>query len=171
MQTTVGEDFMESDLIYGATIVLYETGAMLWYFIFDKNLSPLVPRAPVGIPGPGGEGSGVRLARGVRAPSRDFGGATPPSPSPIPQRRAQPGAEGERERWGEGTGLLISSLRQQTDSGDLEMRSILFQIASYHKQPAYLMEESLRQTAIWACFYLSSVFRSHHLRTIIWSDS
>lgn len=74
----------------------------LWYFLF----TPIFSRSPpFGVPGARGEGRRLRLARGFGA-SRGAG-AAPPSPSFFPECRAHPGAEGERERPGEGRRLLI----------------------------------------------------------------
>lgn len=83
----------------------------LCYFILAQTLSPLFSRSPSGDSGAGGEGRNLRLARGI-GPSRGaVWWAAPPSQSLFPECRAHPGAEGERERPGEGRRLLICSLK------------------------------------------------------------
>ena len=72
-----------------------------------KSLSPVSCRSALRVPDGGGEGSRPGLAGGVGASRGAVYGATDPSQSLLPERRAHPGAE--RGRPGEGTSLLISS--------------------------------------------------------------
>lgn len=100
-----------------------------WYLIFAQCLSPVFSRPPFRVPGAWGEGRRASLAGGIRA-SRGAG-AAPPSQSLFPECRAHPGAEGERERPGEGRRLLIcTSKAANYDSGGLRRWSKLFQICS-----------------------------------------
>ena len=68
-----------------------------------RLLSPLLSsRSSHRVPGARGEGRELRLADGIGASRGAVRRAAPSSPSLFPERRAHPGAEGERERPGEG---------------------------------------------------------------------